>query len=87
MSQLTITCPSCNETFSADQALQNHLKSKEKKYQESINKYESILKKNPNFVPAMNNVGLAYEYLGLLDKDNRPTNITKATVYSQDVNT
>ena len=29
MSQLTITCPSCNETFSADQALQNHLKSKE----------------------------------------------------------
>ena len=26
MSQLTITCPSCNETFSADQALQNHLK-------------------------------------------------------------
>jgi len=26
------------------------------------------LKKNPNFVPAMNNLGLAYEYLGLLDK-------------------
>ena len=36
MSQLTITCPSCNETFSADQALQNHLKSKEKEYQEEI---------------------------------------------------
>jgi len=42
--------------------------SKEKKYQESVNKYETILKKNPNFVPAMNNLGLAYEYLGLLDK-------------------
>ena len=34
--QLTITCPSCNETFSADQALQKHLKVKEQKYQEEI---------------------------------------------------
>tara|TARA_Y100000590_G_scaffold327141_1_gene371390 strand:- start:78 stop:680 length:603 start_codon:yes stop_codon:yes gene_type:complete len=42
--------------------------SKEKKYQESINKYEIILKKYPNFLPAINNIGLAYEYLGLLDK-------------------
>ena len=32
MKQLEITCPSCNETFSADQALQNHLKNKEQKY-------------------------------------------------------
>ena len=26
MSVIEITCPSCNETFSADQALKNHLK-------------------------------------------------------------
>ena len=41
MSQLTITCPSCNETFSADQALQNHLKSKELKFQEEIKVLQS----------------------------------------------
>ena len=34
MSQLTITCPSCNETFSVDQTIQNHLKNKKQKYQE-----------------------------------------------------
>ena len=44
MSQLTITCPSCNETFSADQALQNHLKSKELKFQEEIKVKEKLLK-------------------------------------------
>ena len=38
MKQLEITCPSCNETFSADQALQNHLKNKEQKYQEELRK-------------------------------------------------
>ena len=48
MSQLTITCPSCNETFSADQALQNHLKSKEKKYQEEIKVKEKLLKEKFN---------------------------------------
>ena len=42
--------------------------SNEKKYEESIKKYETILKKYPNFVPVINNIGLAYEYLGLLDK-------------------
>ena len=60
MSQLTITCPSCNETFSADQALQNHLKNKEQKYQEEIKIKEkqgvdiiflsSIFKKNKNYL-------------------------------------
>ena len=44
MSQLTLTCPSCNETFSVDQALQNHLKNKEQKYQEEIKVKEKLLK-------------------------------------------
>ena len=48
MSQLTITCPSCNETFSADQALQNHLKSKELKFQQEIKAKEKILKEKFN---------------------------------------
>ena len=48
MSQLTITCPSCNETFSADQALQNHLKSKEKEYQEEIKVKEKLLNEKFN---------------------------------------
>ena len=34
MNKLEITCPSCNETFSADTALQNHLKAKEVRFQE-----------------------------------------------------
>jgi glycyl-tRNA synthetase (class II) len=44
MSQLTITCPSCNETFSADQTLQNHLKNKKQKYQEETKVKERFLK-------------------------------------------
>jgi len=40
----------------------------EKKYHESIEKYEIILKKYPNLVTAISNIGLNYEYLGLLDK-------------------
>ncbi len=48
MSQLTITCPSCNETFSADQALQNHLKTKELKFQEEIKVKEKLLKEKFN---------------------------------------
>ena len=40
----------------------------EKKYHESIKRYEIILKKYPNLVTAINNIGLNYEYLGLLDK-------------------
>ena len=44
MKQLEITCPSCNETFSADQALQNHLKNKEQIYQEEIKVKEKLLK-------------------------------------------
>ena len=48
MKQLEITCPSCNETFSADQALQNHLKNKEQKYQEEIKVKEKLLKEKFN---------------------------------------
>ena len=48
MNQLKITCPNCNETFSADQALQNHLKSKEKEYQEEIKVKEKLLKEKFN---------------------------------------
>jgi hypothetical protein len=44
MSQLTITCPSCNETFSVDQTLQNHLKNKKQKYQEETKVKEKFLK-------------------------------------------
>ena len=40
----------------------------EKKYHESIQKYELILKKYPNLLTAINNIGLNYEHLGLLDK-------------------
>ena len=48
MNQLTITCPNCNETFSADQALKNHLKNKELKYQEEIKVKEKLLKEKFN---------------------------------------
>ena len=44
MSQLTITCPSCNETFSVDQTLQNHLKNKKQKYQEETKVKDKFLK-------------------------------------------
>ena len=43
MSKLMITCPSCEETFSADDALQNHLKAKEAKFQEEIKTKERML--------------------------------------------
>ena len=57
------TNPQLIKDFSEAEKLSN-----EKKYEESIKKYEIILKKYPNFVPVINNIGLAYEYLGLLDK-------------------
>ena len=44
MSQLTLTCPSCNETFSVDQTLQNHLKNKKQKYQEETKVKKKLLK-------------------------------------------
>ena len=44
MSQLTITCPSCNETFSVDQTVQNHLKNKKQKYQEETKVKKKLLK-------------------------------------------
>ena len=40
MSQLKITCPNCNEAFSADDALQNHLK---EKYQKEFKVKEKLL--------------------------------------------
>ena len=43
MSQLKITCPNCNETFSADEALQKHLKEKEQKYLEEFKVKEKLL--------------------------------------------
>ena len=47
MSTLEITCPNCNETFTADQALQNHLKSKEKEYKTpNVKKSEEKLNKD-----------------------------------------
>ena len=48
MSQLKIICPNCNEAFSADEALQKHLKEKEKKYQEEIKVKEKLLKEKYN---------------------------------------
>ena len=48
MSQLKITCPNCNETFSADEVLQKHLKEKEKKYQEEIKVKEKLIKEKYN---------------------------------------
>ena len=48
MSQLKITCPHCNETFSADEALQKHLKEKEKKYQDEIKVKEKLIKEKYN---------------------------------------
>ena len=44
MNQLKITCPNCNETFSADEVLQKHLKEKEQKYQEEVKVKEKLLK-------------------------------------------
>ena len=43
MSQLKITCPNCNETFSADEALKKHLKEKEKIFQKEIKVKEKLL--------------------------------------------
>ncbi len=57
------TNPQLIKDFSASEKLFN-----EKKYQESIKKYQIILKKYPNVIGAINNIGLAYEYLGLFDK-------------------
>ena len=55
--------PQLKKDFSEAQELTG-----EKKYHESIKKYEIILKKYPNLVTAISNIGLNYEYLGLLDK-------------------
>ena len=44
MSLIKITCPKCNETFFANEALQKHLKEKEQRYQEEIKVKEKLLK-------------------------------------------
>ena len=55
--------PQLKKDFSEAQELTG-----EKKYHDSIQKYELILKKYPNLLTAINNIGLNYERLGLLDK-------------------
>jgi tetratricopeptide (TPR) repeat protein len=55
--------PQLKKDFSEAQELTG-----KKKYHESIEKYELILKKYPNLITAINNIGLNYEHLGLLDK-------------------
>ena len=55
--------PQLKKDFSEAQELTG-----KKKYHESIEKYELILKKYPNLLTAINNIGLNYEHLGLLDK-------------------
>ena len=50
MKQLEIICPSCNETFLAEQELQIHLKNKEQNYQEEIKVKEKLLKEKFNLV-------------------------------------
>ena len=42
MNQIKITCPSCNETFSADEALRNHLKAKDAQHAKEIENNKKI---------------------------------------------
>ena len=51
MKQLEITCPSCNETFTADEALQNHLKAKDAQYASEI-KIEKKLSEEKAYLKA-----------------------------------
>ena len=43
MNKLTITCPYCEKDFSADDALKNHLRDKELKFEKEIKTKEKIL--------------------------------------------
>ena len=72
MSQLTITCPSCNETFSADQALQKHLKEKEQKYQDEIKVKEKLLKEKYNLDFKLKEKSLEKEISLKIQEQNKP---------------
>ena len=43
MNKIILTCPNCNDTFSADEMLHKILKEKEQKYQEEIKVKEKLL--------------------------------------------
>ena len=43
MNKLTITCPYCEKDFSADDALKNHLRDKEARFQKEIKTKEKML--------------------------------------------
>ena len=43
MNKIILTCPNCNDTFSADEMLNKILKEKEQKYQEEIKVKEKLL--------------------------------------------
>jgi hypothetical protein len=48
MNQIKITCPSCNETFSADEALRNHLKAKDTQHAKEIENNKKIAQEKLN---------------------------------------
>jgi len=48
MNQIIITCPSCNETFSADEALRNHLKAKDAQHAKEIENNKKIAQEKHN---------------------------------------
>jgi len=48
MSQITRTCPSCLETFSADEALCNHLKAKDVQHAKEIENNKKIAQEKHN---------------------------------------
>ena len=48
MNQIKITCPSCNETFSADEALRNHLKAKDEQHAKEIENNKKIAQEKHN---------------------------------------
>ena len=48
MNQIKITCPSCNATFSADEALRNHLKAKDAQHAKEIENNKKIVQEKYN---------------------------------------
>jgi hypothetical protein len=48
MNQIKITCPNCNETFSADEALRNHLKAKDAQHAKEIENNKKIAQEKHN---------------------------------------
>ena len=70
MKQLEITCPSCNETFSADQQLQIHLKSKEQKHKEEIKVKEKLLKEKFSLDFELKELALKAQNENIEEKNN-----------------